>query len=116
MFQLTDGKRFKMPIFYDVDRTMESDRKSGEDYKQLIPWIPLLFLIFLFYCISCGIERIFQSTVFTFGLCGPLELVPKHAATSDNSYNGGFMAGRVVGTAIAGFVRPRNMLIISLVT
>ena len=71
-------------------------------------------MIFVFFLISCGIERIFHSTVFTFGLCGPLQLDPKQAAISDNSYNGGFVVGRVIGTLLAAFMKPRNMIAVSL--
>lgn len=102
--------KFSMPVFDSV--IAKEDPK--EEYSKLVRWIPFLFLVFIFYAISCGIERIFQSMVFTFGLCGPLSLSPSEANTSDSAYNGGFLAGRVVATLIAGFIRPRNMLIVSL--
>ena len=107
---LTKEESFKMPVYNEED---EGKGKKKEDFKRLFKWLPLLILVFLFYCLSCGIERIFQSTVFTFGLCGPLQLPAKSAALSDNSYNGGFMVGRFLGTLIAAFVCPRNMLSLS---
>jgi hypothetical protein len=45
--------------------------------------------------VSCGIERIYQPMAFTFGLCGPLDLSPPAAASTDSFYNGGFMCGRI---------------------
>ena len=111
----TSERSFKMPVYEEQneeERTEKADVR--EEYRKLAGWLPLIILIFLFYIVSCGIERIFQSTVFYYGLCGPLALEPKQASVSDNSYNGGFMIGRIVGTLIAGYVCPRNMLIISL--
>ena len=108
----TSSKNFKMPVYKDDEE--DEDAKTKDDFPRLFKWLPLIILVFFFYALSCGIERIFQSTVFTFGLCGPLELQPKDASLSDNSYNGGFMVGRIVGTLIAGFVLPRNMLSASL--
>ena len=107
------GTLINMPI-HDDDEKKEKRRTAKEEYKHLAKWLPFLVQVFLFYWISCAIERIFQSSVYTFGLCGPLELDPQGAAVSDNSYNGGFMVGRVVGTAVAAFLKPRTMLAISL--
>ena len=52
--------------------------------------------------------------VSTFGLCGPLDLSPTEAVASDSFYNGGFMCGRLISAVVAGFLRPRNMIILSL--
>ena len=50
----------------------------------------------------------------TFGLCGPLDLSPTEAVATDSFYNGGFMCGRLVSSVVAGFLNPRNMILISL--
>ena len=50
---------------------------------------------------------------YTYGLCGPLALSPSAAVVIDSSYNGGFMAGRIVSVLLAKFIRPRNMIIAS---
>ena len=126
----TSKRKFKMPVYISeeqIDEVKEvilsticichnhSSLCLLQDYSKLWKWAPVLVMISIFYILSCGIERIFQSTVFTFGLCGPLKLDPQQSAISDNSYNGGFVAGRVVGTLVAGFLKPRNMLVISLI-
>ena len=50
---------------------------------------------------------------YTYGFCGPLALSASEAVVIDSSYNGGFMLGRLVSVALAGFIRPRNMIIMS---
>ena len=82
---------------------------------------------------------------YTYGICGPLKLLPSAAVIIDQSYNGGFMAGRIVSIFVAKvkilksnhkthffiykvlrwilsflstiqIIRPRNMILLSLVT
>ena len=38
---------------------------------------------------------------YTYGICGPLKLLPSAAVIIDQSYNGGFMAGRIVSIFVA---------------
>ena len=111
---VSSSESLDMPVHEDLQQDSFKDGWESSDSNTIRSFYPLILLVFLFYCISCSIERIFQSTVFTFGLCGPLALSPQSAAISDSSYNGGFLAGRVIGTLLAGFVRPRNMLLVSL--
>ena len=59
-----------------------------------------IVLIFAYYVTTCGIERIFQSMTYSFGLCGPLKLNPAAAVITDNAYNGGFMSGRILSIFI----------------
>ena len=37
-----------------------------------------LVLVFFYYFVACGIERIYQPMASTFGLCGPLNLSPRN--------------------------------------
>ena len=106
---------YKMPRFYEEDEEgIKVEKKEGHtDVKY---WKVLLFLVFLYYFVSCGIERIYQPMAYTFGICGPLKLSPGAAVLIDSSYNGGFMAGRIVSTFVAKLIKPRNMIIMSLVT
>ena len=57
-------------------------------------------LIFMYYVNTCGIERIFQSMSYSFGLCGPLKLDPSAAVITDTAYTGGFMSGRILSIII----------------
>lgn len=106
-----------MPIHKSqfIGDSIHQKLSTADDLAQMVEWSPLLVLVFLFYVVSCSMERIFQSSIFTFGLCGPLLLDPRHALMADNAYSGGFMGGRVLGTALATFVRPRNLVAVSLI-
>jgi len=102
---------FKMPRFYKSDEAILGKELPEKDIK----FGKLFFiLVFFFYFISCGIERIYQPMAFTFGICGPLALVPREAVFIDSCYNGGFMCGRLISAVIAAFVCPRNMIFMSL--
>jgi len=82
-----------MPRYYESqDQQEEESAKPSSSIRCR----PLFFaLVFLYYVVSCGIERIYQPMAFTFGLCGPLDLSPPAAASTDSFYNGGFMCGRI---------------------
>ena len=118
----------QMPRFYEssseetVDKSEASEKQSGD--KDMKYWRIFLILVFCYYFISCGVERIYQVLVtiirvmmmivmmiqpmaFTFGICGPLALSPGAAVTIDSCYNGGFMCGRLVSALVAAFIKPR---------
>lgn len=103
---------YKMPVFYDAAATNENEESSRQ--PKIHFWKPLLFLTFFYYVISCGIERIYQPMAYTYGICGPLKLLPSKAVIIDQCYNGGFMAGRLSGIFVAKFLQPRTMIITSL--
>ena len=88
---------------------------TSREIAELMPWVPLFSLILIFYMLSCGIEGMFHSTIYTVALCGPLRLVPKKAVIANNVFFGGFTAGRTSGTFIAGLWKPKNMATFSLV-
>jgi len=105
---------YKMPCYYDKSDDKEDVTKTtttGIKYSYTF-----IVLVFLYYFTSCGIERIFQPMATTFGLCTKsLDLTPSAAALTDSCYNGGFMCGRIVSALIAGFVAPRDLILVSLV-
>ena len=43
----------------------------------------------------------FYNQAYTYGLCGPLKLSPSEAVVTDQSYNGGFMAGRIASIFVS---------------
>ena len=102
---------YRMPRFYEYEAAAKDEVGGGKTIRHL----PVFFsFVFLYYFVSCGIERIYQPMASTFGLCGPLDLSPSDAAATDSFYNGGFMCGRLVSAVVAGLVAPRNMIIMSL--
>merc|ERR1719391_1267376 len=72
-----------------------------------------LAMVFVFNIISSGTERIFQTMATTLGLCGPLDLNPAQAATTDTFYHGGYMFGAIASVVIAKLLEPRTMITIS---
>lgn len=98
----------KMPQYYG-----EVEARSA---PKIVYWKPLLVMTFFYYFITCGIERIYQPMAYTYGLCGPLRLSPSDAVVIDQSYNGGFMVGRITSIFVSKVVKPRTMVVCSLVT
>jgi len=103
---------FSMPCYYD--NQLEDNFVNGT--SNIRHWKPLLVFTFFYYFFSCGIERIYQPMAYTYGLCGPLKLSPSEAVVTDQSYNGGFMAGRIASIFVSKVIRPRNMIFMSLIT
>ena len=110
-FAILSRLRYPMPVFYEVARTSEYQEQG----PRVSRWRGLLLLTFFFYVITCGIERIYQPMAYTYGICGPLHLAPSAAVVIDQCYNGGFMAGRVSGIFVAKVLKPRTMVVSSLV-
>ncbi len=106
----------RMPRYYEEHRADDDGYHSVPSSETRVKhWIPIVALVVVYYALSCGIERIYQPMAYTYGLCGPLLLSPKEAVVTDSSYNGGFMAGRIVSIFLVKYVRPRNMILASLV-
>ena len=97
-----------MPRFYESEEV-----KNESEKKELKFFYPVLMLVFVYYFLSCGIERIYQPMAYTYGLCGPLQMAPSEAVTVDTTYNGGFLAGRLVSIFVVKFLKPRTMIVAS---
>ena len=71
-----------MPLFYEEakEEELKEEKRKEVKYPNLI-----LLLALFFFSLSCGIESIFQSQSFTFGLCGPHKLTPQQVCTSGSS-------------------------------
>ena len=100
-----------MPRFYEGDE--ENNKTEISTEKNIKYWKLFLVVVFFYYFISCGVERIYQPMAFTFGICGPLSLAPTDAVVIDSCYNGGFMCGRLVSALIASFIKPRYIQLYS---
>ena len=62
-----------MPRYYEGGEGEEKE----EEGRGVRHWRLFLAVVFLYYFVSCGVERIYQPMAFTFGLCGPLKLAPR---------------------------------------
>jgi len=110
---------YPMPTYHThLDTTKKEDMKSEKSKHQTSSSNgTLLFftVTFFYFATACAIERIYQPMATTFGLCGPLDLLPSQAAATDSFYNGGFMVGRLVSIIAVSFLKPRTIIMISLV-
>ena len=72
-----------MPIFNEDKSVDKKENGPTTDAKQLVRYPKILLISGLFFSLfSCGIESIFQSQSFTFGLCGPHKLTPQQVSTN----------------------------------
>merc|ERR1712029_1162148 len=75
----------------------------------------ILVLAFFYFAFSCGIEGFFQSQTFTFGICGPHRLDPKKAAVLTTVYFACFLVGRFSGVPLSSRLKPRTLLLMSII-
>lgn len=96
----------------DLEDADQKKKRSKESFLRCScpddKWI--LLTIVMLYMAGCGTERLFQGLQFTFGLCGPLKLPASEAVLTDEFYNGGFFAGRMVSIVAVKFMSPKFML------
>ena len=88
------------------------EQSSG--VRELLGWGPFLFLVYLYYVLSCGLEGFFQSNTYTYALCGPLRLGPTEANLINMLYFGAFVIGRSSGIFISRLVSPTKIIIASI--
>ncbi len=106
LFILVGCLPMKMPRFLEDQEGAETNSAPRIHY-----WKSVVMSTTLYFSLSCGIERIFMSMIYTYALCGPLALPPTDAVIADVSYSGGFMTGRLVSIFMAKLTKPRNIII-----
>ena len=81
---LSMKKSWVMPQFYD-ENTNTKHKDSGP--IKLTPAGKRIFLslVVLFFSLSGGVVRVFQSMSTTFGMCGPLQLEPTQSVRTSFS-------------------------------
>ncbi len=92
----------RMPRYIEDQQEEGIETVSG---PKIHHWKQVVGATLLYYAMSCGIERIFQSMAYTYALCGPLALLPAQAVYTDTAYNGGFMVGRLVSIFLGKLTR-----------
>eukprot|EP00092_Neocalanus_flemingeri_P019142 GFUD01020736.1.p1 GENE.GFUD01020736.1~~GFUD01020736.1.p1 ORF type:complete len:479 (-),score=106.16 GFUD01020736.1:18-1454(-) len=100
---------FSMPQFYDENiNTKHKDtglEKLPRKNKQIF-----LILVVIFFALSGGIIRVFQSMSMTFALCGPLQLESHRAALTDSFYSSGMCFGRLASIFLSTVLLPSTLL------
>jgi len=105
-----------MPRFYEAVSTDDTKLDGTEgDQKKRTSHPRIIFLLsFFYFSFSCGLEGFFQSQTFTFGICGPHQMIPGKAAALTTVYFASFLAGRFSGVFLSTKLKPRTMIFTSL--
>ena len=102
-----------MPVYCQdkeqVTDTMDANKCHINHYRIVV------FLAFVFYIFSCGMEALFQSQCYTVGHCGPLKLIPSVASELQTSYFLCFMVGRFCAVVISNYVQPSVIIMVSVI-
>ena len=77
--------------------------------------IILILFGILFMFLSYGIDMYFQSQIYVFGLCGPLELSPEYAGWLNTIYFANYLLGRLTSIPVSTILSPNSIIFISLV-
>lgn len=119
-------KNLHLPSFHcqipvattDLEKASQSDQpnpiEEGQQPQNRTTYI-ILFLSFLFYFLTCGLDTFFQSQTYTFGLCGPLEIGAKGAGWLNISYFGLYLIGRLISVPISALIGPSTIISLSLI-
>jgi len=107
-------KSWLMPQFYD-ENTNTKHKDSGPIKLSSVGKRIFLSLVILFFSLSGGVVRVFQSMSTTFGMCGPLQLESHQAALTDTFYSTGMCLGRLTSTFLSPLLLPHTLLIICMV-
>lgn len=89
-----------MPRYYDENTNTRHKEVAGAKLSAIRKKVFLAFVI-MYFALSGGIIRLFQSMATTFALCGPLELNSHRAALTDSFYSFGMSAGRLASVYMA---------------
>jgi len=111
-FALSTVKSFSMPQFYDEN--IKHNDIGLEELPTMRKHI-FLCLIVIFFTLSGGVIRVFQSMSMTFALCGPLQLESHRAALTDSFYSTGMCFGRLMSIWLATLMLPSSLLVICMV-
>ena len=74
----------------------------------------LVFCGMLSILLIAGMDLTFQSQIYIYGLCGPLNLSPELAAWLNTLYYANYMIGRLVSIPLSTILSPTKIIFISL--
>ena len=88
--------------------TNNETKSADKQAKNNSSWLDrsLLFCGILFVFFMSGIDILFQSHIYIFGLCGPLKLSAQHAGWLNTVYFVSFLIGRIVGIPLSMIISP----------
>ena len=89
---------------------VEGNSKNNSKRNMILILFGILFMF-----LSYGIDMYFQSQIYVFGLCGPLELSPEYAGWLNTIYFANYLLGRLISIPVSTFLSPNSIIFISLV-
>lgn len=111
----------EMPRFHHYGMASDGDKNvdnfpTEEKFTEVKFWLPVLVMVYFYYCLTCGLEGFFQAMTYTYGICGPLKLSVNKAAWLTGTYYACFMTGRFSGIFVSRYVSPKKLIFTSLLT
>ena len=105
-------KGLKLPS-YSTGLPEISDEKTDENVQKFSKWRCncLLAQICLFIFLVGSLDNTFQSRIYTFGLCGPLDLNPSSAGALNTIYFANYLIGRLISIPLSTKVSPRSIIL-----
>ncbi len=70
----------------------------------------ILCSVCFFIFLICGLETVFQSKIYTYGLCGPLGLTPASAGWLYTIYYATYTLGRLCSIPLSTLVSPATII------
>ena len=107
---VNNGKKETNSSSAAAGTTLE-DGNSNNSRRNII----LILFGILFMFLSYGIDMYFQSQIYVFGLCGPLELSPEYAGWLNTIYFANYLLGRMISIPVSTILSPNSIIFISLV-
>ena len=96
--------------------TNNETKSADKQAKNNSSWLDrsLLFCGILFVFFMSGIDILFQSHIYIFGLCGPLKLSAQHAGWLNTVYFVSFLIGRIVGIPLSMIISNFKTFLLTL--
>ena len=101
----------------ELSSTEDQDKTQIESKPKQKKWhcITLVICGILSIVLTNGIDITFQSQIYIYGLCGPLDLSPEYAGWLNTLYYANYMIGRLISIPLSTIVSPTVMIFISII-
>ena len=103
----------------NVSNELEVEEETNNDTNLKVQkkWISTIIVIsgMISIIITEGIDMTFQSQIYIYGLCGPLNFSPAFAGWLNTLYYANYMIGRLVSIPLSTVVSPTTIIFVSLI-
>jgi len=106
-------KNIKILSLKEGDAKQEKTPEKAEEPLKDVIW--LLIPVVFFYFIICSLELVYQSYIYSIALCSDLNFTVSDSAMLNTLFWVGFMTGRGSGIFISNYLRPKTMILFSMI-